>query len=41
MWNNDDDFMTALQDELGLRLVSQKSIMETLVITHLERPSEN
>jgi uncharacterized protein (TIGR03435 family) len=41
MWSGDDDFMGALQDELGLRLESQKAVMDVLVIDHVERPSEN
>jgi uncharacterized protein (TIGR03435 family) len=32
---------TAVQEQLGLRLLSQKSDMEVLVIDHVERPTEN
>jgi bla regulator protein BlaR1 len=32
---------TALQEQLGLRLESGKGAVETLVIDHIERPSEN
>ena len=32
---------TALQQELGLRLVAQKGIVDLLVIDHIERPSAN
>jgi uncharacterized protein (TIGR03435 family) len=32
---------TALQEQLGLKLESQKADVETLVIDHVERPSEN
>jgi uncharacterized protein (TIGR03435 family) len=32
---------TALQEQLGLRLVESKEPLETLVIDHIERPSEN
>jgi bla regulator protein blaR1 len=32
---------TALQEQLGLRLVSTKAPVEVLVIDHIERPSEN
>jgi uncharacterized protein (TIGR03435 family) len=33
--------MPALQDELGLRLVSQKAPMDILVISQIEKPSAN
>jgi uncharacterized protein (TIGR03435 family) len=32
---------TALQEQLGLRLDTEKGIVNMLVIDHLERPSEN
>jgi uncharacterized protein (TIGR03435 family) len=32
---------TALQEQLGLKLESQKGPVDTLVIDHVERPSEN
>jgi bla regulator protein BlaR1 len=32
---------TALQEQLGLRLVSTKGPVEVLVIDHIDRPSEN
>jgi len=32
---------TALQEQLGLKLESQKGMVEALVIDHIERPSEN
>lgn len=31
----------ALQDQLGLKLVSRKEVVDTIVIDHLEQPSEN
>jgi bla regulator protein BlaR1 len=34
-------FMQALRDQLGLRLESTKGPLETLVVDHVERPSEN
>jgi uncharacterized protein (TIGR03435 family) len=33
--------VTALRDQLGLRLETQKSPVEVVVIDHIERPSEN
>ena len=32
---------TAIQEQLGLRLRSQKATVEMLVIDHVEKPSEN
>jgi uncharacterized protein (TIGR03435 family) len=34
-------FIQALRDQLGLKLESTKGLVETLVIDHVERPSEN
>ena len=34
-------FATALQAQLGLKLNSQKSPLDVVVIDHVERPSEN
>ena len=32
---------TAIQEQLGLKLESQKGPVQTLVIDHVEKPSEN
>jgi uncharacterized protein (TIGR03435 family) len=32
---------TAIQEQLGLKLESQKAPMEVIVIDHIEKPSEN
>jgi uncharacterized protein (TIGR03435 family) len=34
-------FVTALREQLGLRLESGRAPLQTLVIDHIERPSEN
>ena len=41
VWTGDDDFKGALEDELGLRLESRRAVMDSLVIDHIEKPSEN
>jgi uncharacterized protein (TIGR03435 family) len=35
------NFTGALEKQLGMRLVSTKTTIETLVVDHIERPSEN
>ena len=37
----DVSIFTAVQDQLGLRLVQQKADVEILVVDHVEKPSEN
>jgi uncharacterized protein (TIGR03435 family) len=34
-------FLEAVREQLGLRLTSTKAAVQTLVIDHIERPSEN
>ena len=38
---NGPSIFTAVQEQLGLRLESQKGPVETLIIDHVEKPSEN
>ncbi|HYV96077.1 MAG TPA: TIGR03435 family protein, partial [Gemmatimonadaceae bacterium] len=35
------EFLTALREQLGLKLVPQRSKVPVLVIDHVERPTEN
>jgi len=35
------DFFTAIQEQLGLRLVATRAPVDTFVIDHIERPTEN
>jgi uncharacterized protein (TIGR03435 family) len=37
----DSSVFTALEDQLGLKLVSRKEVVDTIVIDHLEHPSDN
>jgi uncharacterized protein (TIGR03435 family) len=37
----DVSIFTAVQEQLGLRLVQQKADVEILVVDHVEKPSEN
>jgi uncharacterized protein (TIGR03435 family) len=39
--NDAPDFVTALQDQLGLKLQREKRMMQVYVIDHVERPSAN
>jgi uncharacterized protein (TIGR03435 family) len=34
-------FLNAVREQLGLRLVPSKGAVRTLVVDHVERPSEN
>lgn len=38
---SDEAIFQALEDELGLKLVSRKAVVDTINIDHLEQPSEN
>jgi uncharacterized protein (TIGR03435 family) len=39
--DRESQISTALQDQLGLRITSQKATVDTIVIEHVEAPSEN
>jgi uncharacterized protein (TIGR03435 family) len=38
---NGVSLFTAVQEQLGLKLVPSKAPVETIVIDHIEKPSEN
>lgn len=41
MWSEDEDFLTVMQEEFGLKFESRKAPVEVIVIDHIEKPSEN
>lgn len=41
VWDEGDDFLPALQQQLGLKLESQKDPVDCVVIDRIERPSAN
>jgi uncharacterized protein (TIGR03435 family) len=41
-WDSPEDFTTqVIEDQLGLKLESQKAPVDALVIDHIEKPTEN
>ncbi len=40
-WAEGEDLMTAVEDQLGLKFESQRARMDTLIVEHMERPSED
>ena len=40
-WDSDDDFLDAIQEQLGLKLESAKASVEVLVVDHAEKPPGN
>ena len=41
-WSSDEDFKTdVIEEQLGLKLESQKAPVNILVIDHIGKPSEN
>lgn len=40
-WGTDEDMVTAILEQLGLRFESRKAPIELLVIDRLEKPDEN
>jgi uncharacterized protein (TIGR03435 family) len=39
--SNKPDFRMALEEQLGLKLVTAKGMVDTLVVDRVEKPSEN
>jgi uncharacterized protein (TIGR03435 family) len=40
-WDEDGDFVSAMQEQLGLRLESQRGPVDVLVVDRIERPAAN
>jgi uncharacterized protein (TIGR03435 family) len=40
-WNFDEDVKSLLEEETGLKLVSEKALVDTLTIDHIEKPDPN
>ena len=40
-WGPDEDFLTVVQQEFGLKVESQKAPLDVLVIDRIEKPTEN
>lgn len=40
-WDADENVMTAVEDEFGLKFESQKAPVDTLIIDHIEKPDPN
>ena len=40
-WEDDQDFLPALQQQLGLKLEPQRGPVDNLVIDHIEKPEAN
>jgi uncharacterized protein (TIGR03435 family) len=40
-WYENESVMTAVEDQLGLKFESQRVPMDTIVVEHIEKPSEN
>ena len=40
-WEEDEDYMRAMQEQLGLKLELQKAVLDAFVIDRIEKPSPN
>jgi uncharacterized protein (TIGR03435 family) len=40
-WGTDEDHKDAVEEQLGLKFESQKALMDSLVIEHIEKPDPN
>ena len=37
-WDRNEDYMSAVEEQLGLKFVPQKAALDFLVIDHIEKP---
>jgi uncharacterized protein (TIGR03435 family) len=40
-WDRNEDFMGAVEEQLGLRFVPEKALLDFLVVDHVEKPDPN
>jgi uncharacterized protein (TIGR03435 family) len=40
-WGSDEDMVTAILEQLGLKIETQRAPIDTIVIDHIEKPDAN